>query len=160
PERLILMGDALYGKGDLDKAMACYQEAIDIDPSVKDIAHKQMGQVHLATGKVEEALELFKGSMSEEESAGFFNNAAVHAVREGKIEEAITLYNTALKALVTDKLKPFIYFNLALSHRRLGQAEDAVKCLKRALHYNPGYEKARVHLDSILKPVRKLQKAS
>ncbi|HYX36975.1 MAG TPA: tetratricopeptide repeat protein [Oligoflexus sp.] len=149
PERLVLIGDACYGKGDLNKALQCYEEAADLDPDMIPAAHRQMGQIKLEMGEVEEALNLFKNSVSEDESAGFFNNAAVAAVRDGKPEQALKLYETAMRALKTNRLKPLIHFNIALSHRRLGDTESAVKHLKKAMQIDPNYEKARVQLDQI-----------
>lgn len=151
PDRLIMMGDALYGKGDLDKAISCYQEAMKVDPDSSAQAQKQIGQVRLEQGHFEDALELFRNSVSEEEAAGFFNNAAVKAVRDQKLVEALKLYETALKAVKTDKLKPLIYFNIALSLRRLGRDAEATKYLKRCLHYNPQFDKAKSQLEQILK---------
>lgn len=156
PERLVMIGDACYGKGDLNKALQCYEEAADLDPDMIPAAHRQMGQIKLEMGQVEEALNLFKNSVSEDESAGFFNNAAVAAVREGKPEQALKLYETAMRALKTNRLKPLIHFNIALSHRRLGDNESAVKHLKKALQIDPNYEKARVQLDQITRqPMKK-----
>jgi len=149
PERLVLIGDACYGKGDLNKALQCYEDAADLDPDMAQVAHRQMGQIKLEMGAVEEALNLFKNSVSEDESAGFFNNAAVAAVRDGKPEQALKLYETAMRALKTSRLKPLIHFNIALSHRRLGDNESAVKHLKKALQIDPNYEKARVQLEQL-----------
>ncbi len=156
PERLIMIGDACYGKGDLNKALQCYEEAADLDPDMIPAAHRQMGQIKLEMGQVEEALDLFKNSVSEDESAGFFNNAAVAAVRDGKPEQALKLYETAMRALKTTRLKPLIHFNIALSHRRLGDNESAIKHLKKALQIDPNYEKAKVQLDQLTKqPLKK-----
>ncbi len=149
PERLVLIGDACYGKGDLDKALQCYEEAADLDPDMAPAAHRQMGQIKLEMGEVEEALGLFKNSVSEDEAAGFFNNAAVAAVRDGKPEQALKLYETAMRALKTNRLKPLIHFNIALSHRRLGDHEAAAKHLKKALQIDPNYEKAKAQLDQL-----------
>jgi tetratricopeptide (TPR) repeat protein len=156
PERLVMIGDACYGKGDLNKALQCYEEAADLDPDLATVAHRQMGQIKLEMGQVEEALHLFKNSVSEDESAGFFNNAAVAAVRDGKPEQALKLYETAMRALKTNRLKPLIHFNIALSHRRLGDNESAIKHLKKALQIDPNYEKARVQLDQLMRqPMKK-----
>lgn len=159
PERLIVIGNACYGKGDLDKAMAYYEEAVDIDPDISPAAHRQMGQIKLELGQVEEALDLFKNSVSEDEAAGFFNNAAVAAVREQKLDVALDLYQNALRALKTNRLKPLIFFNIALSHRRLGQTKLAVEALQKALRFDPDYEKARQQLDQI-NQIEKLKKSS
>jgi tetratricopeptide (TPR) repeat protein len=156
PERLVMIGDACYGKGDLNKALQCYEEAADLDPDMIPAAHRQMGQIKLEMGQVEEALDLFKNSVSEDESAGFFNNAAVAAVRDGKPEQALKLYETAMRALKTNRLKPLIHFNIALSHRRLGDNDAAIKHLKKALQIDPNYEKAKVQLDQLLRqPMKK-----
>lgn len=157
PERLVLIGDACYGKGDLNKALQYYKEAVNLDPDMAADAHRQMGQIKLEMGAVEEALDLFKNSVSEDEAAGFFNNAAVAAVRDGKPEQALKLYENAMKALKTNRLKPLIHFNIALSHRRLGDNDSAVKHLKKALHFDPSYEKARAQMEQIsrLEPMKK-----
>lgn len=157
PERLVMIGDACYGKGDLNQALQCYEEAADLDPDMAPVAHRQMGQIKLEMGAVEEALNLFKNSVSEDEAAGFFNNAAVAAVRDGKPEQALKLYETAMRALKTNRLKPLIHFNIALSHRRLGSNDAAVKHLKKALQFDPNYEKAKVQLEQLSKaePLKK-----
>lgn len=151
PDRLIMLGDAFYGKGDLDKALDCYKEASEADPEDDATAKKSMGKIHLEQGRLEDALDMFQGSASEEEAAGFFNNSAVYAVRCGKFEEALRLYKTALKALKTNKLKPLIYFNIALSHHRLDQDDEAIECLKKSLHFDENYEKAKTKMDEIWK---------
>ncbi len=160
PDRLVMIGDACYGKGDLNRALQCYEEAADLDPDLTSTAHRQMGQIKLEMGQVEEALNLFKNSVSEDEAAGFFNNAAVAAVRDGKPEQALKLYETAMRALKTNRLKPLIHFNIALSHRRLGHNDDAVKHLKKALQMDPNYEKARVQLEQLTTRAEPLKKSS
>ena len=89
--------------------------------------------------------------MPSEEEAGYFNNAAVVAVKAGKFKEAIKLYETALKSLKTDKLKHIIYYNLGLSHRRDGNIPEATKMMKRAIKYKPDYEKAKKQLEQLSK---------
>lgn len=149
PERLIMIGDALYGKGDLDQALKAYQGAAAMDPDVANQANRGIGQIKLDQGHIEEALELFKSSVSEEEAAGFFNNAAVQAARKEQFDEALKLYESALKALKSDKLKPTIYYNIALTHLRLHRKVDAEKALRRSLHYNPNHEKAKQLMEKL-----------
>ena len=150
PDRLIMMGDALYGSGDLDRAVNHYQQAINLSAELTPTASGKIGQIKLEQGHIEEALDLFKNSVSEEEAAGFFNNAAVKSVRDGNPQQALKLYETALKALKTDKLKPLIYFNIALSHRRLGNIDNALESIKSSLQYDGQYEKARSQLEQLL----------
>lgn len=142
PGRLVMLGDALYGKGDLNAALESYHEAISLDADFSREAGRQIGRIKLVQGQLEDAVSFFKSSVSEEESAGFFNNAAVQAARSQQYGDALKLYESALQTLKTDRLKPTIYYNIALSHLRLNESEPAVKALKRALHYDPFHEKA------------------
>ncbi|SMF65220.1 tetratricopeptide repeat protein [Pseudobacteriovorax antillogorgiicola] len=145
PERLVMLGDAFYGSGDLDKAMGYYHEALDLQEDLQldtnDTVEK-VAQVKIDLGEMEEAFELLHKSASEEEAAGYFNNAAVLASKKQNYENALKLYKTALKALKTDKLKPIIYTNMSISQRKLGQIADAQKSIQRALKYDPKYKKA------------------
>ena len=148
-ERLLMLGDACYGKGDLDTALEFYKEAADSSPELADKAESAMGKVKVSQGDLEGALGLLQKSASEEEAAGYFNNAAVIAVKNGDSKHAIELYETALKALKTDKLKHIIFYNLALSYRRVGSNQEAVKFTKRALKYKPDYDKAKRQLNQL-----------
>ncbi len=142
PSRLVLIGDALYGKGDLDAALSHYHQAINLDSDrVKD-AGKQVAMIKLQQGELEEAVMFFKSTVSEDEAAGFFNNAAVQAARDNQFGEALRLYESALHTLKTDRLKPLIYFNIALSHVRLKDNDEALKAVKKALQFDPAHQKA------------------
>ena len=149
-ERLLLLGDSCFGAGDLDDAISFYNDAISANPDVTDDAEQSIGKVMIAQGDLEEALNLIQKSASEEEAAGYFNNAAVLSIKEkGDYKHAIKLYDMALKTLKTDKLKPKIYYNLALSYKKFGDLKEAIKFLKRALKYNPKFTKAERYLNSI-----------
>ena len=148
-DRLLLLGDACYGKGDLDAALGFYEEAADANPDKLEQAESNMGKVKIAQGDLESALSLLQRSASEEEAAGYFNNAAVVAVKKGQHADAVKLYETALKSLKTNKLRHIIYYNLALSHKRNNNLAECVKMLKRSLKYKPGYEKAEKMLQAI-----------
>jgi tetratricopeptide (TPR) repeat protein len=149
-DRLLLLGDCCFGMGKLDEAIGFYSEAMLANSDNKAKAEKSMGKAMISKGDLEAALNLIQKSASEEEAAGYFNNAAVIAVREkGNYKEAIKLYEMALQSLKTDKLKPMIYYNLALSHKKYGNLLEAAKLFKRALKYKPDYPKAKRHLRQI-----------
>ncbi len=141
-ERLLMLGDAFYGSGDLDKAMGYYQDAHDSGSMHEDQANCGIGKIKLAQGHVEEALELFKQSASEEEAAGYFNNAAIFSVKNQRYDEAINLYKTALKALKTNNLKAVVYTNLGLAYKKAQNFSKAESMIDRALKYNSNYDKA------------------
>ncbi len=153
PSRLVMLGDAFFGKGDLDRALEHYEQAINLDGDTLVEAGRQVGRIKLARGELAEAVTFFKSCVSEEESAGFFNNAAVQAARAQQFEGALKLYESALQTLKTDRLKPVIYFNIALSHVRLSQNDEAIKALNRALSFDPKHEKS-ISLLQKVKPSR------
>ena len=148
-QRLLLLGDACFGKGDLDKSLDYYGKAAEENPEMVNEAKKSMGKVKLTQGDIEGALDLLQNGVSEEEAAGVFNNAAVAAVKEKRYDDAIRLYENALRALKTDKLKHIVYFNLGLSHRRKGNTNKALENIRRALEFKPDYQKAINQLDQI-----------
>lgn len=149
PARLMLLGDALYGKGDLDGALTHYHQAMNLDSDVVKDAGRQVGLIKLQQGELEEAVMFFKSTVSEDEAAGFFNNAAVQAARLNQFKEALRLYESALQALKTDRLKPLIYFNIALSQLRLKDGSEALKAVKKALQYDPQHPKALALFDKL-----------
>ena len=148
-ERALLLADAFYGNGNLDEAFACYEEAHHLTEGGSKEAITGMGKIYVEQDELESAIALFRSGLSEEESAAFFNNAAVLAVNEGKLESAIKLYESAIKTLRTNHLKPRIYFNLALAYRKGGDLSHAKKFLKKSLRLDNNYEKAKRQLDSI-----------
>lgn len=141
PERLIALGEAFFQSGDKPKAKGFFNQALSIAPEASE-AKKGLGQVALAEGDATAALDLLVNSCTEEESAGFFNNAAVAAKRAGQHEKALHLYDSAMKSLKTNKLRPLIYFNIALVHADQKNFEQALKSLKQALRFDKTYEKA------------------
>ncbi|MFW7381873.1 MAG: tetratricopeptide repeat protein [Oligoflexus sp.] len=153
-ERLMIIGDAYYGKGDLDQALSYYEKAKAVDESMAAKANRGIGQIKLQQGHLEDALALLGQSASEEEAAGYFNNAAVIAVKQGELDQALKLYDTALRALQTNRLKPTIYNNIALTFRRLGQTQEAEKYLQKVLKIDSENPKARQQIKMIAK-VRK-----
>ncbi|RZA25710.1 MAG: tetratricopeptide repeat protein [Proteobacteria bacterium] len=155
PTRLMMIGDALFGKGDMESALTHYQQAMNLDADLVKDAGRQVGLIKLHQGELEEAVMFFKSTVSEDEAAGFFNNAAVQAARLERYEDALKLYQSALQTLKTDRLKPLIYYNIALSHSRLKAVDEAIKAVKTVLHHDTHHAKALSLLEKL-----KGQKAS
>lgn len=159
PERLVMIGDVFYEKGDVDSAETKYESALDIDPESK-AAHNGLGMVHFSRGDAEKALECFRKCLSEDETASFFNNAAVLAIKSKKTFEALKLYETALRSLQTGKFAHLIFFNIALAFLRIDEKEQGIKALETALQYEPQYEKARRLLELVNRKAGREKSAS
>lgn len=142
PERLIALGDAFFQKGDKEKAKGFFSEAASVAPDAAVAANKGLAQIALSEGDATAAVDLLVNCCTEEESAGFFNNAAVAAKRAGHNEKALQLYESAMKSLKTNKLRPLIFFNIALVYYDTKNYEQAAKAIKQALRIDKKYEKA------------------
>ena len=141
------LGDAFFGSGDLDQAMGYYEEAAEASEELgvkENESAKKIASVRLERGEVEEAISLLQKSASEDEIAGYFNNGAIMATKQEKYKEAVGLYELAIKALKTNRLKPVIYTNMAISLKRIDRIDDAKKAIKKALRIKPDYEKAKL----------------
>ena len=81
PERLLMLGDAFYGQGDIKKALSFYGQAKQEDEDLALNADRKIGTIYLEEGQLESAISLFKESLSEEEAASIFNSVFPLPVR-------------------------------------------------------------------------------
>ena len=153
-DRLVEMGNIFYSQGNLGKAKRCFKSVIELEPKREEAA-KALGEIHISEGDASAAIELFQGSLSEEESAGVFNNAAVQAVNAGDLEKGLLLYESAYKCLKTDRYKHKVLFNVALAQKKIGNFEQAAMTLRQVLEINPKFEKAKKQLENINKTISK-----
>ena len=136
PERLILLGDAFYGNGDLDKSFEYYDKAVNEDQGLSKKVVATKSEILVGEGNIEGALQIIQSGASEDEAASLFNNAAVTAVRNNRFDDAIRLYDLALKALQSDNLKHAIYFNLGLCYMKKNHKSLALESVTKALSLN------------------------
>ena len=152
PERLILLGDAFYGNGDLDKSFEYYDKAVNEDQGLSKKVVATKSEILVGEGNIERgALQIIQSGASEDEAASLFNNAAVTAVRNNRFDDAIRLYDLALKALQSINLKHAIYFNLGLCYMKKNHKSLALESVTKALTLKPDYAKAQRVYESIRK---------
>lgn len=144
-ERLMLLGETCLQLGDHANSEKSFQQAVDLEGTRKE-ARKGLGRVKLDRGDLDGALAMLQESATEDEAAGLFNNAAVSAAKSGRLEESLRLYESALRVLTTDRLRPLVHFNVALALERVGRTQDAVASLRKALLIDPDYAKAQRQL--------------
>lgn len=148
PERLVMIGDALFEKGEFGEAKKSYEDAIALNPETPG-AQKGLGRSLFHLGDVDAALSCFRKCLSEDETASFFNNAAVLAVKAKRISEGLRLYDTALNSLHTEKYAHIILFNIGLALYRAGDLQKAAETIKASLGYRPDFEKSQRLLEGI-----------
>lgn len=157
-DRLILLGDICYEKGDTNEARSYYKEACAEYSDNKE-AISSYAEFEIKENNFDVAIELFKKSMSEEEAAGLLNNAGVQAVRLGQYEDALKFYKLAYESLKTNKHIPQILFNLGLAYLRQKMHEEALRHFKMAAAEKPDFRKANAHVRNLEKYLNKQKSA-
>lgn len=149
-ERLVMLGDCFIQLGDYQKARATYSDALDVDAESPD-ARRGMGVVELNDGDVNKALDLFRDSATEEELAGFFNTAAIVAVKAGNFDKGVQLYESAKLPIKKPQLLAKVFFNMGLAFRKWNKVKKAEECFERALDFAPKFEKAKLQIEDLRK---------
>jgi tetratricopeptide (TPR) repeat protein len=130
---VVSQADTLLGQDKLDEAKIKYAHVLAQDGSNRD-ALIGMGKVAVVEGELDKAKEYFgqvDGGAESPSFASFFNNRAIALIHAGKVEEAIALYENALKFIKRDRFP--VMFNLGMAHLRLRQAEKAAGIFQQVL---------------------------
>ncbi|MFK7828054.1 MAG: tetratricopeptide repeat protein [Oligoflexales bacterium] len=152
--RLLELGDICIQTNQGPKARKYYEEAYESAPEDPNTIGA-LGKFEVHEGNQNAALEIFKKTMSEEEVAGFLNNAGIRAVRNSNIKEALKLYELAINSLKTNKYVSQLYFNMALAQKRLKNLEACRDYLKKSLEHKTDFSKAAKQLKEVEKLLKK-----
>jgi tetratricopeptide (TPR) repeat protein len=133
-ERLCMLAEAQSESGQQDKAQEMIESAKDIDPQSKAVVATEV-KVALASNNADKAKSIISNVGSLSEIIAFTNNRAVSLSRQNKVEDAISLYQTALSSLPTNEkeLISKINYNLSLSFIRAGDMKKANEKIAEAL---------------------------
>ncbi|RJR23720.1 MAG: DUF898 family protein [Desulfobacteraceae bacterium] len=116
-------------KGDLDKALSDYNQALRLNPVFVD-AFFNRGVIYVQTGKYELAVEDFSSALKHEKgSADAFSNRGSVYFQQGKFELAIQDYTSALKIVSDD---PDILYNRGNAYVENGEIQKGKVDLIRA----------------------------
>ncbi|NET04844.1 MAG: tetratricopeptide repeat protein [Symploca sp. SIO2B6] len=103
------IADLKAQQGELEEAMALYQQSLQIQESINDVGGKattlhNIAQLKAQQGELEEALALYQQSLQIEESindvrgkATTLHNIANLKAQQGELEDALTLYQQSLQ---------------------------------------------------------------
>jgi predicted O-linked N-acetylglucosamine transferase (SPINDLY family) len=141
------LGNVFKGQGNLDKAAACYQQALELKPGIAEVSNN-LGDVLLAQGKPDEAATCYQGALQlNPDYAEAHNNLGIVFKEQGKLDEAAECYHRALE------LKPdfaIAHYNLGLVYHDRGNLNEAVSSYRQALKWDPAYADAHNNLGSAL----------
>ncbi|MGA2465782.1 MAG: tetratricopeptide repeat protein [Thermodesulfobacteriota bacterium] len=129
------LGNALFQKGEIGKAMTHYQEALRINPNFVE-AYNNIGNALFYNGDVQRAIDYYTKALSQApDYADAHNNLGFALARQGKIEEAITHYQEALR------IRPDFaqaQYNLGIALADQGKSEEALAHFAKALRNKSG----------------------
>jgi tetratricopeptide (TPR) repeat protein len=111
------------------------------------VAELESGDVPAADAALQRALELASAAGDHLVAARVTNNLGALANLRGQRERALSLYQLAVPAfqqLGSDLGLAETYHNLAITHRDLGQLDQADRCQRRALDHARGAGNARM----------------
>ncbi|MGO8927352.1 MAG: tetratricopeptide repeat protein [Limisphaerales bacterium] len=146
------LGSALDEKGQSDKAIREFQEAIRLKPGYV-LARNNLGVAIVKKGQIDEGISQYREAIRLKPDYAFaHNNLGIALVKKGQIDEAIGEFQGAIR------LKPdFVeaHYNLALALIRKGQIDEAMRAYQGAIRLKPGFAEAHSNLGLAL--VRKGQ---
>src|SRR5207237_850288 len=117
-----------------------YLEALRIYPDYTE-AHNNLGNLLVADGKLEEAIEHFRAALKiSPDSASAQNNLGNALARQGKVGEAIPCFREAAR-LKPDYLEA--RHNLASAYLAQGRIDEAITEFTAILKLNPDFAPAR-----------------
>jgi tetratricopeptide (TPR) repeat protein len=141
--RLIDLGNTLLRTDEVEEAKANFAEAKEIDPTNK-AAKIGTGQCMLLEGDVNDALLILKDVSDDQELASIFNTSAIMAIRAGRFQDGMSLYDAACRAIGANlTVKARLIYNKGLGYQRQKLSNDALNLFKEALALDPGFNKAK-----------------
>lgn len=136
-KRLIQEGVALHDRGDYDGAIAKYEEALRENPD-NDLALYELAYSYQMKKDYRKSLEFaYKGAQYKSNNlTGFYLLIGNNLDELGESKKAIEVYHVGIKTTPDDNL---LYYNLAITHAKLNNLDEAKNNLKKAVLKNPNH---------------------
>lgn len=126
-ERLCLIGEAQLSQGKSEEANTSFSGALDIDPESAKAKDGMILTKNLDTAKNAGSIESIHQSF-----ASLMNSVAISLVRQGKFDDGIQQYQSAMNMVSDAGSKGRLAFNLGMAYLRRKQPGDAVEWFTRA----------------------------
>jgi tetratricopeptide (TPR) repeat protein len=143
----INLGHALWVKGQLDEAIACFQKAIALDPKYA-IAHTNLGNALCGKGQLDEAIACYHKAIAlDPKDATPHYNLGTALKAKGQLDEAIACFQ---KVIALDPKYAQAHNNLGNALKAKGQVEEAIACFQKAIALKPKLAPAHTNLGHAL----------
>ncbi|MGA2243224.1 MAG: tetratricopeptide repeat protein, partial [Verrucomicrobiota bacterium] len=141
------LGNALLQKGDVDEAIAHFQQALQIKPNYAEV-HYNFGFALLKKGRVNEAIAQCQRALQiKPDYAAAHVNFGIALLQKGQVDEAITHFQQALQ-IKPDNAKARNNLGSALLQK--GDVGEAIAQYQQALQIKPDYAEAHINLGNAL----------
>lgn len=143
-------GIAAYDQQEPERALACFQRALDLQPEQEDLPYilSYQGQVLKDLQRYDDAIEaLQRGRREDDERPDIHNLLGFCYFKKQDFQTAISHFERAVQLNPASAMD---YANLGVNHRRLGHREEALQAFTVALTLDPGIEFARSQLEEML----------
>lgn len=138
----VLTGNYFFNIYDYEKALSCYQKALENDPDNND-ALVSIGKVYYYLGNLDKASEYYERAIEIDDSFPFpYNNLGIIFEDRGEYDRAIDHYNTAISL---DPEYPNPYNNIGSIYTLRGEYENACTWYLRALEIDSNFCIARLN---------------
>jgi serine/threonine protein kinase/Tfp pilus assembly protein PilF len=144
------LGNALQDRGDLDGAMACYEEALRLDPAFAR-GHFNMGIVLRDKGQLDAAIAACRKSL-DLPSAYAHSQLGYLLMKKGDREGAKAAFNAAIRL---DPKDPEPHYHLGLALHEQGDTDGAIEAYRKAIEVDWRHVKAHNNLGAILCDVKR-----
>jgi tetratricopeptide (TPR) repeat protein/2-polyprenyl-3-methyl-5-hydroxy-6-metoxy-1,4-benzoquinol methylase len=149
-------GLALQEQGRLDEAIACYRDALSLDPTLA-AAQYNLGTALQAQGRLDEAVASYRAAISlRPDYAKAFANLGDALHDQGKLVDAVASYRRALS------LRPQsarLHYNLGNALRQQSRLNEAIASYAEAIALKPGFTAAYNNLGTALREQGAMQQA-
>jgi len=147
---------ALYGEGDVEKAIQLFRQSLEIDPNFV-LAHYDLAVAYRGLGEVEKAIAEYEKALKiNPDFPEALSNLGGQYFRQGDIEKAVTYFKKAVKAYPN-----FIQAlsNLGAALNKQGRAKEALPHIKQALSLDPEFGVAYFNMGNALFQLDHLEEA-
>ena len=150
------LGVDLASRGQIDKAIAHYRTALEINPNYAD-AHDNLGHALAGRGELDEAIAEYRTALKlKPDFAEVRVNLGIALIGRGELDEATVHLRKALESL-PDDVQAHISLGAVLARRR--QYDEAIAHYRKALEIKPDYAEARNNLGLALTDRGELEEA-
>jgi Flp pilus assembly protein TadD len=141
------LGDALLQTGQEDKALTCFQKAMEINPGDAS-AHFNIGNALFKRGRLDEALAYYQKAVEiEPDDVSAHFNIGNALFKRGRLDEAVAHFR---KAVELEPDNAAAHNNLGYVLAKNGQLDEAIRQFHEALRLKPDLAEASNNLAGAL----------